>query len=277
MFFTYVCALLLNYKTEYCEKKELIVPPIEKSLQNFGSKNNEKLNPEYFKVVVWNIYKSEKKNWLEDYINLGNENDLMLIQEAHLNPTFLESFQYLNQFFFTHATSFIFKNENIGTGTLTASKYKTGQALMIRSTDGEPIINTPKTISVLYLPMKGTSTQLLTLNIHGLNATKTEDFKTQLESTITLINEHRGPILFAGDFNTRNKKRMNYLKSFFSQLKFETVEWPNDKRKKFLGYPLDHAYIKGLKLLSSNVRDDIKSSDHKALELELSYPLSEFK
>jgi endonuclease/exonuclease/phosphatase (EEP) superfamily protein YafD len=272
MFLTYLCALLVNYQHPVCEKKVLIVPPIEQSLNSYGENNQDYLDPNKIKVLVWNIYKSEKPNWLQDFKNYGNQNDLLLIQEALLNDTFLKSTKELDNYYFSHATSFIFKENNLATGTLNASKFNISKNRIIRSIDGEPIINTPKTISVSYLPLKNTDQQLLALNIHGLNATKTKDFKTQLNSTKKIINDHTGPVIFAGDFNTRNRSRTKFLNQFFKDLKFKTVEWPNaNKRMKFMGYPLDHAFVRNLAVVKSKVRDDINSSDHKALEIELKY------
>ncbi len=271
MFLTYLCALLINIKHPECEYRSLIVPPLEQSLQNFGLNNPEEMDPTNMKVVVWNIYKSEKPNWSKDFITFGHENDVLLIQEAFLNKTFLTSTQELSEHYYTHATSFIFKGENIPTGTLTASKYNIASSRIIRSTDGEPIINTPKTISVDYHSLKDTDLQLLTLNIHGLNATRTADFSAQVNSTLKIINEHQGPILFAGDFNTRNKSRTKFMNKFFKDLKFKEVKWPNDKRKKVFGFFIDHAFVRDLTVLSSKVRDDINTSDHKALELVLKY------
>lgn len=271
MFLTYLCALLVNYHNPSCENLALIVPPIEQSLQSFGQNNYQQLNPKNFKVLVWNIYKSEKANWLQDFVAFGHQNDLLLIQEAQLGDVFKKSIDELDDLYFTHATSFIFKKDNSATGTMTASKYNIVKSKILRTLDGEPIIDTPKTISISYLPLKNSRKQLLTLNIHGLNATRTKDFATQVNSTVNIIKSHHGPILFAGDFNTRNSSRTKFMNTFFKDLNFKTVQWPDDQRKKFMGYPIDHAFVRDLDVVSSKVRGDINSSDHKALELVLSY------
>lgn len=271
MFLTYVCAVLFNFQTKNCRDLGFIIPPIAQShsLLTTGSNQNDILDGQNINLLVWNIYKSEKKGWLEDYTRLGKNNDLMLIQEAHLNTTFLESINTLPEYTFTHDTSFIFKEDGIATGTLIGSKYKIAESGIIRSTDTEPFIHTPKTISVAKLPLVNSREQLLLLNIHGLNATKTKSFQSQIESTSSIIRNHQGPIIFAGDFNTRNKKRIKLLNRFMNQHQFTEVTYENDQRMNFLGHPLDHVYVRNLEIISSNVRGDVISSDHKALEVKL--------
>ena len=42
------------------------------------------LNETGFTLVSWNIFKENKEGWKQDLLNLSNESDLILLQEAHL-------------------------------------------------------------------------------------------------------------------------------------------------------------------------------------------------
>jgi endonuclease/exonuclease/phosphatase (EEP) superfamily protein YafD len=124
-------------------------------------------------------------------------------------------------------------------------------------------------------PIAGSSKKLLALTIHGVNFTNTGAFKNQINDAIKVIDRHHGPVIFAGDFNTRNKARMTFLRNKMFARHFKEVTFVNDKRKSFLGIPLDHAYSKGMLVRDSKVVLDVKSSDHKALEIEFAVdPLS---
>ena len=124
-------------------------------------------------------------------------------------------------------------------------------------------------MSIATFPLQHSADDLLVINIHGLNATKTQSFKEQILSTTTLLKNHVGPIIFAGDFNTRNKKRTQFLKSFMRHYGLREVHWDKDYRMKFANYPLDHVFVKKLHIKKSVVRNDIDTSDHKALEVHL--------
>jgi endonuclease/exonuclease/phosphatase (EEP) superfamily protein YafD len=271
MFMTYVCAILFNFQTTKCKDLGFIIPPIDQSEQVLNSASGQQiyLDGEKIRLLVWNIYKSEKENWSEDFTTFAKDSDIMLIQEAHLNPLFINTLHALKNYNFIHATSFIFKKDMLATGTLIGSPYVIDKSSMLRTPKTEPFIHTPKTISLGLFPLQQTQEQLLVLNIHGLNATKTSDFEEQINSTSTLLKNHHGPIIFAGDFNTRNKRRTKFLLQFMAKHKLLEVSWNNDQRMQFLGNPLDHVFVKNLKVLKSQVRGDINSSDHKALEVIL--------
>jgi endonuclease/exonuclease/phosphatase (EEP) superfamily protein YafD len=49
------------------------------------------------------------------------------------------------------------------------------------------------------------------------------------------------------------------------------VKWKNDNRKRWLGHPLDQAFIRNMVVKNAEVRGEIQSSDHKPLDLQLAY------
>lgn len=119
---------------------------------------------------------------------------------------------------------------------------------------------------------------LLVVNVHGINMANLEKFKAQLFKVVNKINGHKGPIIFAGDFNTRNKERLSFLlKELKDKLGLETVHFAKEDKKgikhfPFSPIPLDHIFYSSRELEvkqdSPDVLEAIKSSDHKPLFVE---------
>lgn len=61
---------------------------------------------------------------------------------------------------------------------------------------------------------------------------------------IPLIHSHVGPVLFAGDFNTKNEERVNVLGEMLLAEGLVCVTWDNP----LPGKQLDQAYVRGLKV-----------------------------
>ena len=45
------------------------------------------------------------------------------------------------------------------------------------------------------------------------------------------------------------------------------VEYPTDRRKKFMKYPLDHVYYRELKVKQTDVLPSLEGSDHNAISV----------
>ena len=105
--------------------------------------------------------------------------------------------------------------------------------------------------------------QLMIVNIHAINFVKNSDFFNELNSIKTIIKLHNGPIVVAGDFNTWNVKRVNFLKEFTHDLSLHEVGFSdNTNIKKVFSNSLDYIFYRGLKLTKSKVVDTKKISDH---------------
>ena len=85
------------------------------------------------------------------------------------------------------------------------------------------------------------------------------------------IQSHTGPQLIIGDFNTWKQARLDVVTTIANrhdllQVKFSTSD--STELKHFMNNPLDHIYYSDdliLETASSNVFEDINSSDHKPL------------
>jgi endonuclease/exonuclease/phosphatase (EEP) superfamily protein YafD len=85
---------------------------------------------------------------------------------------------------------------------------------------------------------------------------------------LSVLNNHAGPILLSGDFNTWHWRRSETLKEMTDSLGLEMLDYDEDHRKRFLGQPLDHIYVRGLEVLEATTRQ-VDSSDHNPMSVHL--------
>lgn len=246
------------------------IPPLDESHIVMGTPQNSKLNGKSIKVLVWNLLKAERKNWKRDFINLSANKDILLLQEGYLNRRTEDTFKALRMFRFDMGVSFLYKKDNkTPTGTVVGSRVAPVDAGFLRTKDYEPLIKTPKTLTYAKYPIRGRKQTLLAISLHGMNFTKQYAYNNQIDQALTLIDAHKGPVIFAGDFNSRTKKRLKYLKDRMKARDLKELSYLNDKRMKVFGNILDHTFARGFLVRNSRVLHHIKSSDHKAIELDL--------
>src|SRR5690606_4228192 len=63
-----------------------------------GSAIKREFDPNSIKVFVWNIKKSQKKNWQKEFTSFGKDHDLYLLQEAYESPLFKTTLKKLRNF-----------------------------------------------------------------------------------------------------------------------------------------------------------------------------------
>ncbi len=228
------------------------------------------------KVLIWNMYKAGKDSWATDYKKLIKGMDVLLLQEIFtvpkMNKVLLDDEE--RQYFL--ATSFKDKKENLArTGTATASRFRPVKVGWQRSYYREPIIRTPKMVSVAEYDLAGTDKNLLTLNIHAINFVSTRKLRHQVVAALELAKKHDGPVVFGGDFNTWSKKKLRMLAGEMHRYNFTEVKFPrlgkDDGRMKTFGNVLDHVFVRDLRIKKSKVYANIEGSDHKAMEVHLAY------
>jgi endonuclease/exonuclease/phosphatase (EEP) superfamily protein YafD len=250
--------------------KQYSIPSIHDSHLMLGRAEKSELDPKSIKVLVWNLLKAERKDWSRDFKMMAKANDLLLLQEGYLNNKMEDTFFDLKDFRFDFGVSFLYNKDNkTPTGSILGANVDPIESGLLRTTDYEPFIKTPKTITYGYFPITGMNENVLVLTIHGLNFTKHKPFENQINDALSVIDQHQGPIIFAGDFNTRTKKRMRFLRSNMLKRGFKEIAYNNDKRMKVLGHYLDHAFVKKMLVRKARVLAHVKSSDHKPLEIEL--------
>jgi endonuclease/exonuclease/phosphatase (EEP) superfamily protein YafD len=252
--------------------KKFKIPAMADSHVKIGEASQSELNPNSIKVLVWNLYKGEKKGFAKDFKRLSNEQDILLLQEGYLDNHMTPVLESLTDFQFDMGVSFIYKKKNnTKTGSFIGSRVKPDEVYFTRTKDLEPFIKTPKTTTYAYYPIEGSDKQLLALSIHGINFANHKAFVNHVNQSVDMIKNHDGPVIYGGDFNTRTRKRTRHLKRLMASLGMKEATFRNDKRMRAVkvGQILDHVFTKGLLVRDAEVLKDLKSSDHKAMLLDL--------
>ena len=216
-----------------------------------------KLAASRFHLITWNVHKGQDTGWQEDLERLSKQADFVLLQEAtqHQNLSTFSTALFVSSFSFNELLS------GVKTFTQTQPEWYCGGGV------AEPIIQIPKVASVMNLPLeKGNS--LLLINVHLINFEwGISAYQAQLEQLFSFVENHQGPIIMAGDFNAWNEDRLNFVNNLIQKYGLNSVVLSQDERVRFLGYPLDYIFTRGVKVVSAT-SEVVTSSDHNPLLME---------
>ncbi|WP_421849831.1 endonuclease/exonuclease/phosphatase family protein [Marinomonas sp.] len=243
------------------------------SLKVMGSASKELMGPS-IKVLLWNVFKCKRKGWQNDFISLTDDKDLILLQEAILNSPYDGLFNHSSQHQWIMASSFKHVKSNIETGVKTGSSVVASKHFFSASAHSEPVTNTKKMVLATEYPLASSAESsleqsLLVINTHMINFVSFEKFRAHLDQAFQALEHHNGPILLAGDFNTWNKKRMQYFNELAISCSLKEVQITRQPRLGHLFRHLDHIYCRGLGIIDVHVHTDIHSSDHYPISLSL--------
>ena len=210
-----------------------------------------------FHLITWNVHKGQDTGWQEDLERLSKRADFVLLQEAtqHQNLNTFSTALFVSSFSFKDLLS------GVKTFTKTQPEWYCGGGV------AEPLIQIPKVASVMSFPLeKGDS--LLLINVHLINFEwGISAYQTQLEQLFSFIENHQGPIIMAGDFNAWNETRLNLVNNLMQKYGLDSVTLSQDERVRFLGYPLDYIFKRGVKVARAT-SEVVTSSDHNPLLME---------
>ncbi|MBD66587.1 MAG: hypothetical protein CME62_15350 [Halobacteriovoraceae bacterium] len=246
------------------------VPQNQYVLRSLNANTHEtQINPYQINVLVWNIYKGSEDTWEDSYHSLSYGQDIIITQEAFLTQKMKRVFGN-SGFNYKMAVSFEDGNyDDAATGVATASQVKPLSTFWQRSLYREPITNTPKMTLFTTYALEKMKDKLLVGNIHGINFVSTYKLKHMLIKAAEVLARHKGPAIFAGDFNTWSTSKLKAMRQVLTQVGFKPVSFANDQRKRFLGKALDHVWIKDLKVRMSDA-PEVEGSDHNPMLIELS-------
>jgi len=223
------------------------------------------LSSKALRLLVWNIHKGLDENLPKDFANISYAADLTLLQEAVSEKVFTTKLSTANPTLgWTLAISFELSQNNY-TGVATGSKTPPLREEAIVSEVTEPIAGTPKTVLLSEYALENREDSLLVVNIHGINFVTNEDFKTQIRQMLKKIYHHKGPMIIAGDFNTWNDGRLEYLQKALASLGVRSVHTPEPGGF----FKLDHIFVRGFVPRFIFNLNHIESSDHKPLLIDL--------
>jgi endonuclease/exonuclease/phosphatase (EEP) superfamily protein YafD len=245
---------------------------VDRILQTVGNGQvAEALDRRPFKVLMWNIHKQDDLGWERDLSAFAAANDVVLLQEAVLQPL-LRKILSDTGLRWLMASSFLLDADDIG--VLTATRIAPIASCTQRVV--EPLIRIPKSAVISWLPIvdtaAGTRETLAIVNVHSITFELSVDvYRSQLEALADALAAHRGPIIFAGDFNTWNDARDGVLREIAARLGLTELNLRVDQRAVFFGRHLDHIFIRGLETVDVGAIP-VTSSDHNPMAATLRIP-----
>ncbi len=243
----------------------------EESHLVFGEAKNSSIPKGPLNILVWNIKKAEMEDWQTEFLYYSRGKDLLLIQEAYKNKIFNDTLRIFRGFRWDMGVSFFdLYNGVIPTGTLIGSKSTPISTLVKHSQYLEPVINTPKSLTIAKYSIEGSNQTLLVISVHAINLTSILPFRKHIDIAHEEIAKHNGPVIYAGDFNTWSEQRLKYLYESTQKLNLKPIHFKyGEHRMKFRNNYLDHAFIRGLYLKNAEVAWESKGSDHRPLLITL--------
>lgn len=242
---------------------EYIFPPLASSqLRQKLPVGEPLLSSSILRVMVWNIYKQQRSNWLSVLQGIGRNTQLVLLQEAQTTP---ELVKFATSHYLTadQVPAFIFPQHPSGVMTLSTAHSVYCCPLRER----EPLLRLAKSALVTVYPIQN-GQLLMVVNIHAVNFSLGIDvYSKQLCPIGKQILNHTGPVIMAGDFNAWSRQRMLALYKFAEQMGLREVKFVEDQRKRAFGRPLDFVFYRKMKVAGASVLVT-EASDHNPLLVE---------
>lgn len=221
-------------------------------------------------LLVWNIYKAKKPHWQESFTALAEGRDIVLLQESIFNTRHKGLFEDSARFEWIMARSHTYHHNQLTTGLKSGAVAPSTGQRFLSSPDREPILKTMKLALRTEYPLQHHDQTLLVINVHAINFVSLTKYIRHITQVLSLIKDHTGPVILAGDFNCWNEARAAFL---FDCMKQEGLMAALPQRKalwRHLNRHIDHIFYRGLTLETVATRADVKTSDHYPLVAEFS-------
>lgn len=213
-------------------------------------------------IMVWNIYKQQRDDWLSVLKSYSAQSHLMLLQEAQSTPELVD-----------FATSHYVVADQVPAINFPLKSYHSSGVMTLANThpmyccplrQQEPLLRLSKSALITVYPLVEDQF-LMVINVHAVNFSLGVDvYYQQLEAIGDHLTLHDGPVIFAGDFNTWSRKRLNLLYRFARVMRLQKVNFSFDFRIKAFGLPLDFIFYRGMKVKEARVVHT-EASDHNPL------------
>jgi len=219
-------------------------------------------NSNILRVMVWNIFKQQRADWLSVLQGFGKDAQLVLLQEAQTTPELIR-FATSNYLAADQVPAYMLPQHPSGVMTLSAAHPVYCCPLRER----EPLLRLAKSALVTVYPLLD-GRLLMVVNIHAVNFSIGVDvYSKQLETIGEQIAHHKGPVVMAGDFNAWSRQRINALFGFANNIRLQEVKFPSDFRRRAFGRPLDFIFYRDLNVSKATVLET-QASDHNPLLVE---------
>ena len=200
-----------------------------------------------------------------DLQRFGANADLILLQEAVRDSHTFDAIEPAYHLSFAKG----YQRNQSTTGVLTASKIR--PLAQCSLTHVEPWLRSAKATSITEFALQDTDETLLVINVHLINFTiGVQAMREQLLEALSFVETHTGPVIVSGDFNTWRKGRSEVVAGALQNLGLKAVSYETDHRKRFMGNPLDHTYVRNV-TISRGTSYQVDSSDHNPTAITLEF------
>ena len=225
--------------------------------------DSPELDSTQINLLNWNTHKYADTRAHDVLLNLGNNADLILLQESIQDYSHMPSVG--TQLHWEFAPGYI--QNGMKTGVMTASTAAPIAACKLTHT--EPWLRSPKATNITRYALSGTDETLLVINVHLINFTLgVSDMRTQLKEALAFVKLHSGPVIVSGDFNTWSKHRNEVVINALTEMNLQPVEYADDQRTRINGHPVDHLYVRDIRVTTATSHL-VDSSDHNPISVVL--------
>lgn len=221
--------------------------------------SEHRLNPESIRVLSWNVKKQSRPQLNVDLAGLSQSVDLALLQEVHQEGDHLQHF--CDKWHRSFSPGFTLPGRTTGVMTVSSVCHRSHNSLR----HNEPLLRTSKAANMTTYDLSGLSEALLVVNLHAVNfSLGMNAYTRQLRDMLEHIDEHSGPVIFAGDFNAWRNQRKQLLDEIASQHGLAEVGFEEDNRSRVFGRHLDYIFVRGLRVHDAHTLHS-DASDHNPL------------
>ncbi len=229
------------------------------------------------RVLVWNMLKARRRDFSRDFAELTADRDLVLLQEAVFNAPSDILFT-VPRFEWIMARSFRLPHNGVEHGIKTGCVARAEATRLYRSPHTEPVTQTRKILLATGYRLDHeqgrdiSPRRLLVLNMHAINFVSVRKYLDQLDQLAEALQDHSGPVILAGDFNTWNPRRLESFIGLTQEVGLDEVPLDRRSRLSHLAMHLDHVFFRGLLLREAASLEHITSSDHAPITVTLDVP-----
>ncbi len=233
--------------------------PDEESIWQWGEPGLEAL-PQVIDVAIWNIWKaSGGEEFLREYKKICHQRHMVLCQEALLTLKGLGHFAPKG-FVANHGGTYK-RMDGLRDGVMTVAVARPRDGTRrILCLAPEPVLRTPKATLITTYKISGRPETLCVVNTHATLIRRPATAVREIEQVIEHISGHKGPLIYAGDFNTFTSAYITEVDRVLSTVGLERVRFDVDPRASTAA--LDQLYIRGINLINAVVDTSFVKSDH---------------
>jgi endonuclease/exonuclease/phosphatase (EEP) superfamily protein YafD len=202
-----------------------------------------------YTFTTYNIFKLHLPFSRQAVGKLCSQHDFVAIQE------WVSTLRVRNDENIVTCPTFVIPFRNTKTGTATISRHKPKDSSQVISSARELGIATRKSMLVTTYELH--NGKLITIaNIHSLNFVLNHTWKKQIDHFVTHLPKS-GPLIFAGDFNTWNPWRFDYLEHALSKIHLHYANYDHN-----IILRLDHIFTRDIEMIETKEDENIHCSDH---------------